>query len=179
MEQLSTPGPDVKLTCVLLRMEVLGFIFLPFWESQANCNLTVAFFSFHLATFIMHASCPEDSVSLRLKSKLYKPSWVTESFVCIGQNVRYLNKTWHSNCVYIEGHRPVARDANMICLIESAVMMNMLYNLQLLAVLWGATFGKCLRLGKYGFEESMLLNCGVGGDSWESLGLQGDTISPS
>ena len=28
-------------------------------------------------------------------------------------------------------------------------------------------------------EESMLLNCGVGEDSWESLGLQGDPTSPS
>ena len=28
-------------------------------------------------------------------------------------------------------------------------------------------------------EELMLLNCGVGEDSWESLGLQGDPISPS
>ena len=28
-------------------------------------------------------------------------------------------------------------------------------------------------------EELMLLNCGVGEDSWESLGLQGDQISPS
>ena len=27
-------------------------------------------------------------------------------------------------------------------------------------------------------EELMLLNCGVGEDSWESLGLQGDSISP-
>ena len=27
-------------------------------------------------------------------------------------------------------------------------------------------------------EELMLLNCGVGEDSWESLGLQGDPISP-
>ena len=27
-------------------------------------------------------------------------------------------------------------------------------------------------------EESMLLNCGVGEDSWESLGLQGDPTSP-
>jgi len=27
-------------------------------------------------------------------------------------------------------------------------------------------------------EELMLLNCGVGGDSWESLGLQGDPTSP-
>ena len=28
-------------------------------------------------------------------------------------------------------------------------------------------------------EELMLLNCGVGEDSWESLGLQGDATSPS
>ena len=28
-------------------------------------------------------------------------------------------------------------------------------------------------------EKSMLLNCGVGEDSWESLGLQGDPASPS
>ena len=28
-------------------------------------------------------------------------------------------------------------------------------------------------------EELMLLNCGVGEGSWESLGLQGDPTSPS
>ena len=28
-------------------------------------------------------------------------------------------------------------------------------------------------------EELMLLNCGVGEDFWESLGLQGDPASPS
>ena len=28
-------------------------------------------------------------------------------------------------------------------------------------------------------EELMLLNCGVGEDYWESLGLQGDPTSPS
>ena len=27
-------------------------------------------------------------------------------------------------------------------------------------------------------EELMLLNCGAGEDSWESLGLQGDPTSP-
>ena len=32
---------------------------------------------------------------------------------------------------------------------------------------------------KLSTEESMLLNCGVGEDSWESLGLQGDPTSPS
>ena len=29
------------------------------------------------------------------------------------------------------------------------------------------------------YTELMLLNCGVGEDSWESLGLQGDPTSPS
>ena len=32
---------------------------------------------------------------------------------------------------------------------------------------------------KWSAEELMLLNCGVGEDSWESLGLQGDPTSPS
>ena len=31
---------------------------------------------------------------------------------------------------------------------------------------------------KLSAEELMLLNCGVGEDSWESLGLQGDPVSP-
>ena len=33
--------------------------------------------------------------------------------------------------------------------------------------------------GKLSAEKLMLLNCGVGEDSWESLGLQGDPISIS
>ena len=32
---------------------------------------------------------------------------------------------------------------------------------------------------KLSAEELMLLNCGVGEDSWESLGLQGDPTSSS
>ena len=39
-----------------------------------------------------------------------------------------------------------------------------------------------VRVGLYGklsAKELMLLNCGVGEDSWESLGLQGDPTSPS
>ena len=31
---------------------------------------------------------------------------------------------------------------------------------------------------KLSTEELMLLNCGVGEDPWESLGLQGDPTSP-
>ena len=36
-----------------------------------------------------------------------------------------------------------------------------------------------VRVGKLSTEELMLLNCGVGEDSWLSLGLQGDPTSPS
>ena len=32
---------------------------------------------------------------------------------------------------------------------------------------------------KLSAKELMLLNCGVGEDAWESLGLQGDPTSPS
>ena len=32
---------------------------------------------------------------------------------------------------------------------------------------------------KLSTEKLMLLNCGIGEDSWESLGLQGDLTSPS
>ena len=47
-----------------------------------------------------------------------------------------------------------------------------------------AAYSLCMdvRVGlwrKLSAEEVMLLNCGVGEDSWESLGLQGDPTSPS
>ena len=41
---------------------------------------------------------------------------------------------------------------------------------------WDVRVGLCRRLSA---EELMLLNCGVGEDSRESLGLQRDPISPS
>ena len=39
--------------------------------------------------------------------------------------------------------------------------------------------GKVKARGLLNSEELMLLNCGVGGDSWESLGLQGVRTGPS
>ena len=41
----------------------------------------------------------------------------------------------------------------------------------------GVLFSEFLR--KLSAEELMLLNCGVGEDSWESFGLQGDQTGPS
>ena len=48
---------------------------------------------------------------------------------------------------------------------------------------WGLQLGKLQSLSQEPMSrtwstELMLLNCGVGEDSWESLGLQGDQISP-
>ena len=45
----------------------------------------------------------------------------------------------------------------------------------------GVSRGMDVRVGLWrrrSAEEFMLLNCGVGEDSWESLGLQGDPTSP-
>ena len=47
---------------------------------------------------------------------------------------------------------------------------------------YGFSSGHVLSVGLWrnlSAEELMLLNCGIGEDSWESLGLQGDPISPS
>ena len=43
---------------------------------------------------------------------------------------------------------------------------------------WSCTDVRVGLWRKLSTEELMLLNCGVGEDSWESLGLQGDPISP-
>ena len=50
-----------------------------------------------------------------------------------------------------------------VCLVKAMVFPVVMYGL------WR----------KLSTEELMLLNCGVGEDSWESLGLQGDPTSPS
>ena len=43
---------------------------------------------------------------------------------------------------------------------------------------WSCTDVRVGLSRKLSAEELMLLNCGVGEDSWESLGLQGDPTSP-
>ena len=44
---------------------------------------------------------------------------------------------------------------------------------------YGFSSGHLWLWRKLSAEELMLLNCGVGEDSWESLGLQGDPTRPS
>ena len=45
--------------------------------------------------------------------------------------------------------------------------------------MWELDYTESWTIQKLSTEELMLLNCGVGEDSWESLGLQGDPTSPS
>ena len=54
-----------------------------------------------------------------------------------------------------------------VCLVKAMVF---------LVVMYGCRVGLWRKLSA---EELMVLNCGVGEDSWESLGLQGDPTSPS
>ena len=53
-----------------------------------------------------------------------------------------------------------------VCLVKATVFPVVMYGCE--SGLWR----------KQSAEELMLLNCGVGEDSWESLGLQGDPTSP-
>ena len=54
-----------------------------------------------------------------------------------------------------------------VCLVKALVFP---------VVIYGWRFGLQRKLSA---KELMLLNCGVGEDSWESFGLQGDPTSPS
>ena len=53
-----------------------------------------------------------------------------------------------------------------VCLVKAMVFPVVVYGCE--SCLWR----------RLSAEELMLLNCGVGEDSWESLGLQGDPTSP-
>ena len=57
--------------------------------------------------------------------------------------------------------------ANKVCLVKAMVFPVVMYGCESWTVKKAST------------EELMLLNCGVGEDSWKSFGLQGDPASPS
>ena len=56
-----------------------------------------------------------------------------------------------------------------VCLVKAMVFPVVMYGCES----WTVKKAECRRI-----EESMLLNCGGGEDSWESHGLQGDPTSP-
>lgn len=114
--------PGTKLS--FMSHSECSFFFHVIWSTKPWPGCCVL--CFHFAPFILHDSHLEDSLSLRIKSEWYQPLWVTQSIVYVSQNVGHLNRIWHSNCVYIEGRRPIAQDGNTISLIESAVIMNQL-----------------------------------------------------
>ena len=63
-----------------------------------------------------------------------------------------------------------SRDINLpakVCLVKAMVFPVVMYG------------SESWTIKKAEHQELMLLNCGVGEDSWESLGLQGDPTSPS
>ena len=63
-------------------------------------------------------------------------------------------------------------------LFEAQVILIRIVLLWLWFFLWSCMDVRVGRWRKLSAEELMLLNCGVGKDSWESLWLQGDPTSP-
>ena len=64
-----------------------------------------------------------------------------------------------------------------VILLESALSSS-IYLLYLWFFLWSCMDMRVGLWRRLSAEELMLLNCGVGEDTWESLGLQGDPTSP-
>ena len=143
------------------------------FQSQRNTMLknvqtTVQFHSFHMLT--------------RLCSKSFKlcfsSSW-TENFQMDKLVLAKVKKPEIKLWTFVESWRK-QRNSRKTSTSPSVTM------LKLLTVWITTNCGKFFKRWGYqtsniklSTEELMLLNCGVGEDSWESLGLQGDPTSPS
>ena len=92
-------------------------------------------------------------------------------------------------CVCFHTHAPVwvsvTLKASGPATHLQAFVFTVAYGLDNYQCLWNGMiltcnqFSRLLALKKCYHQELMLLHCGVGEDSWESLGLQGDPTSPS
>ena len=93
-------------------------------------------------------------------------SWLTESMAWNRRRFPYKIKIL---CTWTE--------CFLFHLISHSVKLYLISNMYNISYIrWGINWGNILR---YCFwTEVMLLNCGIGEDSLESLGLQGDQISP-
>ena len=73
---------------------------------------------------------------------------------------------------------PVSRDFCCCCCWELFLYCSVLKRSRLWFFQWSCMDVRVGLWRKLSAEELMLLNCGVGEDSWESLGLQRDPTSP-
>ena len=102
-------------------------------------------------------------------------------------SVQSLTRVWHFVTPWTTARQAslsiiISRSSLRLTSIESVMLHSAFFTVQLSHPYM--TTGKAIALtrwplvGKQSAEELMLLNCGLGEDSWESLGLQGDPTNP-
>ena len=127
----------------------------------------------------------EESVKLGLKLSIQKNKFTASSlitlwqidgetvrdFIFLGSKITADGDCSHEikRCLFL-GRKAKSRDIpfpTKVCLVKAMVFPVVLYGCESWTIKKGST------------EELNLLNCGVGEDSWESPGLQGDPTSQS
>ena len=153
----------------------------PLWQNEEE-----------LQSLLMSVKDESEKVGLKLniqKTKIMASSSITSweigekvetvtDFIFLGSKITADGYWSHKikRCLFL-GRKAMAnldsilksRDINLptkVCLVKAMVFPVVIYGYEC----WTITLST---------KELMLLNCGVGEDSWESLGLQGDPTSPS
>ena len=96
--------------------------------------------------------------------------WVPKSWQMVTAAMNFKTLVlWKKSCVQPREHIKNQRHyiAKKVCLVKAMNFSVVTYGYES----W--------TIKKAEHQELMLLNCGVGGNSWESLGLYGDPTSPS
>ena len=107
------------------------------------------------------------------RSKRLLISWLQSPFLVIFEVIVQCNRhSQNTHCVWPCALRPWAPS----CLVRRRDRNSRSTRWW---VLWSCMDVRVGLWRKLSAEEFMLLKCGVGEDSWESLGLQGDPNSPS
>ena len=106
------------------------------------------------------------------------PQWEThapqlERSPCLPQLEKACTQQWKSSTTKNKQKRERDREPELaLHVLKSRAIQGCIWGHRKNVVGWGLN-----ERGKFG-GNLMLLNCGVGEDSWESLGLQGDPTSP-
>jgi len=116
---------------------------------------------------LLHTGFPSSAFKSSPSFKSHpKEPWLYENF-------------WHWNVCFLLS-TPCSSDLFLSFWFSflTTAIMNIYWVLNTWFFQWSCMDGRVGLWRKLSTKELMLFNCGVGEDSWESLGLQGDPTSP-